>query len=116
MTGGNGAELVYDTVRGVTTPEALASLAPRGRLVVINAAARRTVEIDLYRNETRILGCNTLNLDVAESGARLNRLTPYFESGQFHPLPVANRYGLDHGMDAYLAVEEHVRGKVVICP
>ncbi len=119
LTAGNGAEVVYDTVGGVTTPAALASLGPRGRVVVINAVAHRKVEIDLidlYRNETRILGCNTLNLDVAESGLRLNRLTPYFESGQFRPLPVANRYGLDNGMDAYLAVEEHVRGRVVICP
>ena len=119
LTAGKGAEVVYDTVGGVTTPAALASLAPRGRLVVINAVGHRNVEIDLidlYRNETRILGCNTLNLDVTESGTRLSQLTPYFESGQFRPLPVANRYGLDHGMDAYLAVEEHVRGRVVICP
>jgi NADPH:quinone reductase len=119
LTAGKGAAVVYDTVGGVTTPAALASLARRGRLVVINAVAHRKVEIDLidlYRNETRILGCNTLNLDVAESGPRLRRLTPYFESGQFRPLPVANRYGLDHGTDAYLAVEEHVRGRVVICP
>jgi NADPH:quinone reductase len=119
LTAGKGAAVVYDTVGGVTTPAALASLARRGRLVVINAVGPRKVEIDLidlYRNETRILGCNTLNLDVAESGPRLSQLTPYFESGQFRPLPVANRYGLDHGMDAYLAVEEHVRGRVVICP
>jgi NADPH:quinone reductase len=119
LTAGAGAAVVYDTVGGVTTPAALASLARRGRLVVISAVGRRKVEIDLidlYRNETRILGCNSLNLDVAESGSRLSRLAPYFESGQFRPLPVANRYGLDHGMDAYLAVEEHVRGRVVICP
>jgi NADPH:quinone reductase len=119
LTAGKGVEVVYDTVGGVTTPAALAALAPRGRLVVINAAGHRTVEIDLidlYRNESRILGCNTLTLDVAESGTRLSRLTPYFESGQFRPLPIARRYGLDHGMDAYLAVEEHVRGRVVICP
>lgn len=119
LTAGVGANVVYDAVGGVTTPAALASLAPRGRLVVISAVGTRTVQIDLidlYRNETRILGCNSFNLDVAESGARLNRLTPYFESGQFRPFPVADRYRLDHGMDAYLAVERHVKGRVVICP
>jgi NADPH:quinone reductase len=106
-------------VGGVTTPAALAALARRGRLVVISAVGTRTVEIDLidlYHNETRILGCNSLSLGVAESGSLLNRLTPYFESGQFRPLPVAHRYGLDRGMDAYLAVEEHTRGRVVVCP
>src|ERR1700739_3080920 len=35
LTGGTGAQVVYDAVGGVSTPAALASLAPRGRLVVI---------------------------------------------------------------------------------
>jgi NADPH:quinone reductase len=119
LAGGEGANVVYDAVGGVTTPAALASLAHRGRLVVISSVGTRTVQIDLvdlYRNETRILGCNSFYLDLAESGARLNQLAPYFDSGQFHPLPIAHRYGLDHGMDAYLDVEKHVRGRVLICP
>ena len=37
LTDGAGAEVVYDAVGGVTTPAALASLAHRGRLVVISA-------------------------------------------------------------------------------
>jgi NADPH:quinone reductase len=119
LTAGKGADVVYDAVGGVTTQAALASLAHRGRLVVISAVGTRTVEIDLvdlYHNEIRILGCNSLNLDAAESGARLNLLTPYFESGQFRPLPIAHRYSLDDGKDAYLAVEKQIRGRVVICP
>ncbi|MFE2443530.1 zinc-binding dehydrogenase [Streptomyces sp. NPDC059426] len=120
LTAGHGVEVVYDAVGGVTTQAALASLAPRGRLVVISAIGTRTVEIDLvdlYRNETHVLGCNSLNCDVVESGARLNRLAPFFESGEFHPLPIADRYSLEDGQDAYLAVESRrVRGRVVICP
>jgi NADPH:quinone reductase len=119
LTAGQGANVVYDAVGGVTTEAALASLARRGRLVVINAVGRRTAEIDLidpYRNETRIFGVNSLSLDVAESSARLKKLTPYFESGQFRPLPVASRYRLDDGMDAYLDVENQIRGRVAICP
>jgi NADPH:quinone reductase-like Zn-dependent oxidoreductase len=110
---------VFDTVGGVTTPSALASLARRGRLVVISAVGTQTVEmnlVDLYRNETRIYGCNSGNYDVIESGARLQRLAPFFDSGQFRPLPVAGRYSLEDGKDAYLAVENRVRGRVVICP
>ncbi|MFJ9033283.1 zinc-binding alcohol dehydrogenase family protein [Streptomyces sp. NPDC102274] len=119
LTGGAGAEVVYDTVGGVTTQAALSSLARRGRLVVISAVGTRTVEIDLihlYRNETRILGCNSLTLDVVESCARLAEFTPHFDSGQFRPLPVADRYSLENGKDAYRAVENRIRGKMVICP
>ncbi|HEY2075130.1 MAG TPA: zinc-binding alcohol dehydrogenase family protein [Streptosporangiaceae bacterium] len=119
LTGGAGADVVFDAVGGVTTPAALASLAPRGRLVVISAVGTQTVEINLvnlYRNETRIFGCNSGNYDVVESGALLQRLAPFFDSGQFRPLPVARRYSLEDGKDAYLAVENKVRGRVVICP
>ncbi|MEV4516332.1 zinc-binding alcohol dehydrogenase family protein [Dactylosporangium sp. NPDC049525] len=119
VTGGNGADVVYDAVGGVTTPAALGSLAVRGRLVVISAVGTRTVEIDLrdlYRNETRIFGCNSLNYDVVESGARLRRLAPFFDSGQFRPLPVVDRYSLDNGKDAFVAVANRARGRVVICP
>ena len=119
LTAGQGADVVYDAVGGVTTPAALASLAHRGRLVVISAVGTQTVQIDLpdlYHNETRILGCNSASLDVVECATRLNQLTPYFESGQFRPLPIADRYSLDDATDAYLAVEKGIRGRVVICP
>ena len=119
LTGGRGADVVFDAVGGITTPAALASLARRGRLVVISAVGTQTVEINLvglYRNETRIFGCNSGNYDVIESGARLQRLAPFFDSEQFRPLPVVRRYSLEDGKDAYLAVEHQVRGRVVICP
>jgi NADPH:quinone reductase len=118
-TAGKGADVVYDAVGGVTTPAALASLAPRGRLVVISAVGTHTVEIDLtalYHNETRILGCNSASLNLVECSARLNLLRPYFESGRFRPLPIADRYSLDDGMDAYLTVEKRIPGRVVIRP
>jgi NADPH:quinone reductase-like Zn-dependent oxidoreductase len=119
LTAGQGADVVYDAVGGVTTPAALAALAHRGRLVVISAVGTQTVQIDLtdlYHNETQILGCNSGSLDVVECCTRLKLLRPYFESGQFRPLPIADRYSLDDATDAYLAVEKGIRGRVVICP
>ena len=119
LSGGRGADVVFDAVGGVTTPAALASLTRKGRLVVISAIGTQTVDIDLvdlYRNETRIYGCNSGNYDVIEADERLRRLAPYFDSGQFRPLPIARRYSLEDGMEAYRAVENHVRGRVVICP
>ncbi len=118
LTGG-GADVVYDTVGGITTPAALASLAPQGRLVVMSAVGTRTVEIDLvdlYRNESRIFGCNSAHYDLVESAARLERLAPFFDSGQFRPPPNIERYSLDDAEDAYLAVDSHTRDRIVLCP
>jgi NADPH:quinone reductase len=119
LTAGKGADVVYDAVGGITTKAALESLAHRGRLVVISAVGTQTVEVNvqkLYHNETRILGCDSSRLTAVDCAQRLNDMRPYFDSGQFRPLPIAARYSLDDGMDAYLAVEKHTRGRVVICP
>lgn len=97
LTGGNGVEVVYDAVGGVTTAAALAALARRGRLVVISAVGTRTVGVDiqdLYRNETRILGVDSAKLSVTDSAHRLRKMLPYFESGEFKPLPIAAGYPL----------------------
>jgi NADPH:quinone reductase-like Zn-dependent oxidoreductase len=119
LTGGTGADVVYDAVGGVTTPSALAALARRGRLVVISAVGSPTVEInllDLYRNETRILGIDSTKLTVVDSAQRLQQMAPYFESGEFRPLPIATTYSLDDAAAAYQAVADHTAGRVVIRP
>jgi NADPH:quinone reductase-like Zn-dependent oxidoreductase len=118
-TGGAGVEVVYDAVGGVTTPAALASLAHRGRLVVISAVGSVAVPIDLtalYHNETRILGVDSAKLSVVDSARRLEKISPYFESGQFRPLPIAARYPLGEAVAAYQAVARHIAGRVVINP
>jgi NADPH:quinone reductase len=119
LTGGAGAHVVYDTVGGVTTPAALASLAHRGRLVVISTVGPRTVEVDfndLYHNETRIFGADSTKLSVVDSAQRLQKMGRYFESGEFQPLPIANTYSLEEGRQAYQAVADHITGRVVIKP
>jgi NADPH:quinone reductase-like Zn-dependent oxidoreductase len=118
-TGGHGADLVYDAVGGVTTPAALGSLALRGRLVMISSVGTRTVQIDVpdfYHRELRMFGADSRKLDVVESGRRLTRLTPYFERGDFRPLPITRRFSLADGCKAYTAVAESVPGRVVITP
>jgi NADPH:quinone reductase-like Zn-dependent oxidoreductase len=119
LTGGRGAEVVYDAVGGVTTPTALDSLARRGRLVVISAVGTRTVEIDLvdfYHRELRLLGADSGKLDATASAARLALLAPRFETGEFRPLPVARYFDLADAEDAYRAVAQGVPGRVVIRP
>jgi NADPH2:quinone reductase len=119
LTGGRGADVVYDAVGGVTTPAALASLAFGGRLVVISAVGTRVVNIDLvdlYRNETRIVGSNSRKLDVVASARLLQRLSRYFDSGALRPPPITHSYTLDEGVAAYHAVANGTRGRVVIRP
>jgi NADPH2:quinone reductase len=119
LTRGRGVDVVYDAVGGVTTPAALASLARGGRLVVISAVGPRAVNIDLidlYRNETHILGSDSRKLDVVASARLLQQISPYFESGQFRPLPITASYRLDEAVVAYQAVADHVAGRVVIRP
>jgi len=119
LTGAKGADLVYDAVGGVTTSAALAALAHRGRLVVISAVGSPTVEVnllDLYHNETRILGTDSGKLSIVDSARRLEQMAHYFESGQFRPLPIAATYSLDDAAAAYQAVADHTAGRVVIRP
>ncbi|WP_445159787.1 quinone oxidoreductase family protein [Mycobacterium sp. Dal123C01] len=119
LNNGKGVEVVYDAVGGVTTKAALASLAHRGRLVVISAVGSPTVNIDLkdlYHNETRILGADSGKLSVVDSAQLLQKMLPYFESGEFRPLPIAARYPLDESAAAYDAVAGHLAGRVVINP
>jgi NADPH:quinone reductase-like Zn-dependent oxidoreductase len=116
---GKGVEVVYDAVGGVTTKAALASLAHRGRLIVISAIGVDTVDInlkDLYHNETRILGADSGKLSVVDSARLLQKMLPYFESGEFRPLPIAARYPLDESAAAYEAVAGNIAGRVVINP
>lgn len=119
LTGGKGVEVVYDTVGGVTTSAALASLAHRGRLVVISAVGTRRVDIDLidlYHNEIQILGADSRKLDVVESARLLKLISPHFESGVFRPLPITRSYSLEDGVAAYQAVANHTVGRIVIHP
>jgi NADPH2:quinone reductase len=119
LAGGRGADVVYDAVGGVTTASALGAVAHRGRLVVISAIGSPVVEInlrDLYHNETRVLGVDSGKLSVIDSARRLEQMAPYFESGDFRPLPIAGTYPLDDAIAAYQAVADHTAGRVVIRP
>ncbi|MCW2686860.1 MAG: alcohol dehydrogenase [Mycobacterium sp.] len=74
------------------SPQRISALAYGGRLVVISAVGARVLDIDLidvYRNETRILGSDSRKLGVVESARLLELISPYFESEAFRPLPIS---------------------------
>ena len=88
-----GVDVVYDAVGGVTTPAALAALAQRGRLVVISVVGSRAGR---NRSQGPVPQRNPdLRQRTAQSSpsstprGACRQMAPYFESGEFRPLPIA---------------------------
>ena len=117
LTGGKGAEVVFDAVGGIMFETALLSLRHRGRLVEISSTGRRRVEFDLidfYHNESRIFGADTRKLGSLESAKILSNLVPAFEDGRFIGPTLARAYPLAEGVAAYGAVARGTQGRVVL--
>ena len=117
LTGGAGADVVYDTVGGVAFATALSLVKRRGRVLEISATGQRRVELDLidfYHNETQLLGVDSAKLGVAESAPLMTALVEGFESGKLQAPAIAQEYPLERAREAYAAVAAGTRGRVVI--
>lgn len=117
LTGGAGADVVYDAVGGVAFELALSLVKRRGRVVEISATGKRRVEFDLidfYHNETQLLGADSAKLGVAEAAPIMRALADAFDAGRFAAPVVAERFALECAQDAYAAVAAGTRGRVVI--
>ncbi len=118
-TGGKGADVVLDLVGGVMFRSAVNSLALRGRLVEIAATGQREVSFDLvdfYRNESRLIGVDTLKRDLTASAEALDALTPGFVAGEYHAAPVEQTCGLGEAQEAYRKVAAGAAGRIVLRP
>jgi NADPH:quinone reductase-like Zn-dependent oxidoreductase len=119
LTGGNGANIVYDTVGGVMFEAALAALGHRGRLIEISSTGKRRVEFDLidfYHKEAQLFGADSRKVDALASARIFTALAPGFDSGHYKAPVIAERHRLDQGQDAYRSVQNGTRGRVVIAP
>jgi NADPH2:quinone reductase len=117
LTGGAGAEVVYDTVGGVAFETALSLAKRRGRVLEISGTGKRRVEFDLidfYHNETQLLGVDSAKLGVAESAPLMSALVEGFDSGKLSGPAIAQAFPLDQAREAYQAVAGGTRGRVVI--
>jgi NADPH:quinone reductase-like Zn-dependent oxidoreductase len=117
LTGGEGADVVYDTVGGVAFETALSLVKRRGRVLEISGTGKRRVEFDLidfYHNETQLLGVDSAKLGVAESAPLMTALVEGFESGKLTGPAIAQEFPLEQARDAYQAVAAGTRGRVVI--
>jgi putative PIG3 family NAD(P)H quinone oxidoreductase len=121
MTGGRGVNVVLELVGGAYVPESLASLALRGRLVLVGLMAGAQAELDLgtvLRRRLRIQGTVLRARPLEEKilAARLlaDHLAPLFSDGKL--VPVVDRvFPLERADDAHRAMSSNETfGKVVL--
>lgn len=113
----DGVDVVYDAVGGIAFEMALGLVKRHGRVVEISATGRRRVEFDLidfYHNETQLFGADSAKLGVAEAASYMAEIGRGFESGQFVAPLIEHRFALEDALQAYEAVANGTRGRVVI--
>jgi NADPH:quinone reductase-like Zn-dependent oxidoreductase len=106
MSGGKGADIIYNTVGSAYFEAANKSLAKGGTQIFI-ATQDRAVPFDIftfYRGMHTYVGIDTLALDCIESTRLLNLLRPGFESGKLKPFKVDQAFDLDNALEAYKLV------------
>ena len=120
ITGGKGADVVYDPVGGTYTELALRSIAWRGRLLVVGFAAGDIPKIPL--NLTLLKGCAIIGVFWGEFTRRepdrflaaMDKLGRWFAEGKLRP-HVSKTLPLERAADALeLMAGRNVKGKVVL--
>jgi NADPH2:quinone reductase len=122
LTGGRGADVVYDPVGGPYTEPAVRALAWRGRLLVIGFAAGEIPKIPLnlaLLKERSLIGVywgDWTRQDPQGHLANLARLAEWFAAGKIAPV-VSARYPLAAAREALQAIaNRQVKGKVIVVP
>ncbi|MGL4635308.1 MAG: quinone oxidoreductase family protein [Beijerinckiaceae bacterium] len=120
LTGGKGADIVYNTVGEPYYDIGQKSLAILGRMIFI-AAFKQTVPFDIfafYRGRHTYVGIDTLSLSSTATADVLRELQPGFASGHLSPFPIAAHavYALKDAKAAYEAVLGSSRDRLVFQP
>lgn len=120
LTGGKGADIVFNTVGDPYFQAAHKSLALRGRQILI-AAIDRTVQfniLEFYRGQHSYFGIDTLGLSSIATGDVLRELAPGFASGHLKPFPIdpASVFTLQEAKRAFVAVAGSSRDRVILKP
>ena len=120
LTGGKGADIVFNTVGDPYFEAAHKSLALRGRQILI-AAVNPVVPfniLEFYRGQHTYVGIDTLGLSSVATGAVLRELRPGFASGHLRPFPINPTaiYPLEDAKAAFVAVAGSSRDRVILKP
>jgi NADPH:quinone reductase-like Zn-dependent oxidoreductase len=121
LTGGKGANLVFNTVDKVYWEVGHAVMAKGATQIFIIATKGQTVAFDLfkfYRGMHNFVGIDTLALDCVRSCELLDELRPGFEDGSLKPFPVASADMIDlpNAMRAYKEVLSGAKNRIVLKP
>jgi NADPH:quinone reductase len=120
LTGGKGADIVYNTVGEPYYEAGTKSLAKGGTQIFI-ASFKQTVPFDIfafYRGRHTYAGVDTLAMSSSVSAVALRSLLPGFESGALKPFPIAGHaiYPLSKATAAYAAVLDSARDRIILKP
>jgi NADPH2:quinone reductase len=122
LTGGEGADVIYDPVGGAYTEAALRATAWKGRFLVIGFAAGEIPRIPL--NLVLLKGCQIVGVfwgaftarEPARNEANVRELMTWYAAGKIAP-HVSATYPLERAAEALNAMaERRVMGKVVLVP
>ena len=122
LTGGRGADVVYDPVGGAYSEAALRATAWRGRFLVVGFAAGEIPKLALnlaLLKERDILGVfwgDAVRRDPKQHVANMRLLAEWFAAGKVRPA-ITERVSLADAADAIARMaNRQVKGKVVILP
>ena len=118
LTGGRGADVVYNTV-GSAYFEAANKAMAKGATQIFIATHDRAVPFDIfafYRGMHTYVGIDSLAMDCIASTAQLDAMREGFERGTLKPFPVARHFALDEALDAYRLVLSGSIDRVVLRP
>lgn len=120
LTGGHGADIVYNTVGEPYYDVGTKSLAHAGRQIFI-ASLKTTIPFDIfafYRGRHTYFGVDTLAFSSVAAAEVLRDLVPGFASGALTPFPIEPGaiYPLERAAEAYAAVLGSSRDRVVFLP
>jgi NADPH:quinone reductase len=118
LTGGRGADIVYNTV-GSAYFEAANKAMAKGATQIFIATQERAVPFDIfafYRGMHTFVGIDSLAMDCVAASAQLDAMRAGFERGTLKPFPVARTFGLDQAAAAYRAVLGGSADRMVLNP
>jgi NADPH:quinone reductase-like Zn-dependent oxidoreductase len=119
ITGGHGADIVYNTVGSPCFEDALLAMAHGATQIFISDRAKKDVPFNIfrfYRHEHKFVGLDTQELDVVQCAQILNELKPGFTDGTLKPFPVTEEYiyPLDRAHEAYRNTYNGSKEKIIL--
>jgi NADPH:quinone reductase-like Zn-dependent oxidoreductase len=120
LSGGRGADIVYNTVGSPYFAAANAAMA-KGAAQIFIATVERPVPFDIftfYRGMHTYVGIDSLALDCVAAAERLDAMRAGFDAGTLQPFPIAHSavYALADALTAYRSVLGGASERTVLRP